>query len=853
MTYALGIDIGTTYTAAAVARNGRAEVVALGYRATSVPTVVCLAEDGRFLVGDAAERRAATSPDRVAREFKRRVGDPTPLLLGGSPIAVDRCLAEVLRWVVAGVAETEGRRPDAVTVTHPANWGEFKRDVLRQALRWVDLPGTDLLAEPVAAATWYAQAERLAPGSTVAVYDLGGGTFDAAVLRRRPDGLFENLGRAEGIERLGGIDIDQAIFGYVVRTAGPQLAGLLQVGPEHDGLAEDPAMVAATANLRRACVEAKEGLSVETSVTIPVWFPNLNHNVLLRRSELEELVWPLLAPTIDALVRTVHTAGLQPDDLDAVLLVGGSSRVPLVARQVSAGLGRPVVVDAHPKHPVAMGAALDAAARVGTGAGVPPGPPPGTNGNCNGAGNGAGAPARITTLLPPTSAPVPIPVPAPGSPGGPGGPFAPGMPGGPPPPAPAGPGSGPWPAPPPGYGPPSGSGPRHAMTGGRDRRPILIAIAAVAAVALVVALVATNGGGGGDGDDSAGQGLSTTLVPGGTGEGAPSGGDGGDSSGDADEARFAWQASVGEATSGDVIALDGERVYIVDDRGQVSAFELTSGNQAWTVDLGDESTGTNPVRVGDVLLVGISEPTATFALDAATGQQRWKAADIWIDDPLVAGDVVLGHTGNTVTGLDLGTGQVRWQRDSELWAWGNMAVAGDVVVTGSDDGRVEGIDPADGSSVWVHPLPRGDVYVEALTGVGNLVVAVDDDQWVTALDAATGTERWSKDMTANYFEPPLPLGDVVVVPVDGGLNFVDPETGQVLQNFNGAAPAIAAAPGGTPAVLFTDVMSLQAVDMEGRSLWSTGLSIEALEVEVTDGYAVVSDYDGNMAVFTLTM
>jgi molecular chaperone DnaK len=135
MTYVLGIDLGTTYTAAATARNGRAEVVALGYRATSVPSVVLLTEDGRFLVGDAAERRAAHEPDRVARGFKRRVRDPTPLLLGGAPIAVDRCLAEVLRWVVTTIGDTEGGRPAAVTVTHPANWGEFKRDVLREAVR----------------------------------------------------------------------------------------------------------------------------------------------------------------------------------------------------------------------------------------------------------------------------------------------------------------------------------------------------------------------------------------------------------------------------------------------------------------------------------------------------------------------------------------------------------------------------------------------------------------------------------------------------------------------------------------------------------------------------------------------
>jgi len=82
VTYSLGIDLGSTYTAAATVRGGRAEVVSLSYRATAIPTVVVLADDGTFVVGDPAERRGAGTPERLAREFKRRVGDPTPLLLG---------------------------------------------------------------------------------------------------------------------------------------------------------------------------------------------------------------------------------------------------------------------------------------------------------------------------------------------------------------------------------------------------------------------------------------------------------------------------------------------------------------------------------------------------------------------------------------------------------------------------------------------------------------------------------------------------------------------------------------------------------------------------------------------------
>ncbi|HZM37700.1 MAG TPA: Hsp70 family protein, partial [Acidimicrobiales bacterium] len=264
MTYSLGIDLGTTYTAAAIARGGRAEVVTLGYRMTSIPTVVVLTEDGTFLVGDPAERRATSSPERLAREFKRRVGDPTPLLLGGTPVSVDRLLAEVLGFVHRTVAQTEGGPPAATVVTHPANWGPFKRDVLIQGLRLAGMDEARLLPEPVAGATWYARAERLAPGATVAVYDLGGGTFDTVVLEMGRDGTFAVRGDPEGIERLGGVDIDAAVMGHVLRVIGVDAKG---IDPA------DPASLVAMAQLRRDCVEAKEALSSETTVTIPVLLP----------------------------------------------------------------------------------------------------------------------------------------------------------------------------------------------------------------------------------------------------------------------------------------------------------------------------------------------------------------------------------------------------------------------------------------------------------------------------------------------------------------------------------------------------------------------------------------------------
>ena len=156
-----------------------------------------------------------TEPERVAREFKRRLGDSTPILVGSSPYSAEALMARLLRAVIQEVATREGEAADAIAVCHPANWGPYKIDLLRQGIRIANLPdNVTLLTEPEAAAISYATQQRIDPGQIVAVYDLGGGTFDAAVLRRTQNG-FEILGQPEGIERLGGIDFDAAVFGHV--------------------------------------------------------------------------------------------------------------------------------------------------------------------------------------------------------------------------------------------------------------------------------------------------------------------------------------------------------------------------------------------------------------------------------------------------------------------------------------------------------------------------------------------------------------------------------------------------------------------------------------------------------------
>lgn len=346
MKYVLGVDLGTTFSAAAVGVDGRVEIFQLGIRQAAIPSVVAARDDGTLLVGEPADRHGG-DPSRVAREFKRRLGDPTPLLLGGAPYGAETLTARLLDWIVERVRAERGMREALVVLTHPALYGRYKLSFLEEAARLAGVSPIQLLSEPVAAAIDYAAAERVADGELLAVYDFGGGTLDVAVVRKQDTG-FEVIGAPGGMERFGGSDLDQAVFGHV-------LASLGDTAP--DLRAPDPALTAALAVLRGACREAKEALSFTTDVVIPVLLPGIHTEIRLTRAEFEEMLRPRLEDTVRVLERAVQSAGATIGDLSRIVLVGGASRIPLVAETIFEATGRPVVVDANPKHAVALGAA----------------------------------------------------------------------------------------------------------------------------------------------------------------------------------------------------------------------------------------------------------------------------------------------------------------------------------------------------------------------------------------------------------------------------------------------------------------------------------------------------------------
>ena len=321
MSYQLGIDFGTTFTAAVVRRaegTGGTEVVPLGGRGGAVSSVFHLARDGRVTVGEAAASLAGIDPTRVVRGLKRRVGDAAPVMLGGQPWAAEELSARLVRWVVDRVVEKEGEPPATIALAHPVSWAPHTLERLASALAGQDL-GVTFVAEPRAVA--HAAVGAAKAGATVAVHDFGGGRFDAAVLRRAgmPGGGFAVLGVPEAIDDLGGLDLDELVWQHV-RTSLPD-----DVTP--------------VARVRRACTLAKETLSSENEVVVRIRYGDFRGAVRLDRPTFEGLIAPHVDRTVDALRRTIAAAGVEPGQLTALLLVGGSARIPLLARTVTEQLG----------------------------------------------------------------------------------------------------------------------------------------------------------------------------------------------------------------------------------------------------------------------------------------------------------------------------------------------------------------------------------------------------------------------------------------------------------------------------------------------------------------------------------
>jgi molecular chaperone DnaK len=387
-----GVDFGTSYTVTAVGRDGNVSVVDVESNGSSrMPSSVFLTEDDEILVGTAAQSQAVFGPERFEPTPKRAIGEGE-IFLGDRLVPVTELAAAVFRRVYTETCRQQGETvPASVVVTHPADWSEPRLNVLREAVERGGIGHASLLPEPVAAAARIASATP--PGRYIAVYDFGGGTFDAAVLYRTPE-TFVVAGPPAGRDPLGGEDIDQRIITYIGTVVGETSEAWLNL--------TNPGTTASRRNaagLRTEVQRAKETLSEVSACQL--WIPGLERDLQLTRKELEGLIAPDIEATIDTLETAIADSGVATTELAGIYLVGGSSRIPLVASSLWRRLGVKPAVQDNPKSVVALGAA----SWVGPAAAVP-GPPPAPVTASPPIAPGPEAPPRLVPP-PPVAAPSP--------------------------------------------------------------------------------------------------------------------------------------------------------------------------------------------------------------------------------------------------------------------------------------------------------------------------------------------------------------------------------------------------------------------------------------------------------------
>jgi hypothetical protein len=364
----LGIDFGTANTVAVLALPDRDPRPLIFDGSPLLPSGVCADATGRLLVGQDALHIAMADPASFEPHPKRCIDDGS-ILLGDRELPVPTLIGAVLDRVAGEASRIAAGPVSETTITCPASWGGRRRETLLAAAS--ALPSTRLLAEPVAAATHFvAVSDRHLPAhGTALVYDFGAGTFDASVVRRSTDG-FEVLA-AEGLADCGGLDIDAAVVSYLADALRDRDETTWQRLSEPRSASDRRARRQLWDNVRAA----KEMLSRTTQTLVHV--PLFDVEAPLGREQLEELAAPILDRTATAARAALRTAGLRVQDLDAVFLAGGSSRIPAVQTVLHRSLGIAPTIVEQPELAIAEGSirAYAGPATVDATAAWPPIPP----------------------------------------------------------------------------------------------------------------------------------------------------------------------------------------------------------------------------------------------------------------------------------------------------------------------------------------------------------------------------------------------------------------------------------------------------------------------------------------------
>lgn len=351
----LGVDFGTCYSSAAVTLDGHPKPVKFGHNLTSLPSSVFLKPDGTLVVGTTAENNMKLAPECYKREFKRDLGGNIPCYLNGQAFSPEQLIVAVLARLKTAAEEQflDGRRFTHGLLTIPADYEDHRRNLLRDAASNAGFENVELLAEPVAAASYYmwqtGSQNKWKEDDIILVYDLGGGTFDAALIQKR-NFAFELM--VQPVSRsIGGIDFDRCIFGYLKDNV-PDLQEII-TGNDEKG-------ILARLTLVDSCRKIKHRLSEESVVEEVIYIGGKKTHFSMERTMFEELVEDLIDQTISACEELMLQASIKSESVKGILLVGGSTRIPLIKRVIQEKLKCHVFNVDEPELAVALGAAIHA-------------------------------------------------------------------------------------------------------------------------------------------------------------------------------------------------------------------------------------------------------------------------------------------------------------------------------------------------------------------------------------------------------------------------------------------------------------------------------------------------------------
>ena len=350
MAKAVGIDLGTTNSVVSVMEGGEPTVIANAEGARTTPSVVAFSSSGEVLVGEVAKRQAITNPDRTIRSVKRHIGTDWSVDIDGKSYTSQEISARTLMKLKRDAEAYLDEEVTQAVITVPAYFDDSQRQATKEAGEIAGLEVLRLVAEPTAAALAYGLDDK--GEQTVLVFDLGGGTFDVSVLEIA-EGVFDVKATA-GDSHLGGDDWDQVLIDWMVKTVknnhGLDLSG--------DKMALQ--------RLKEAAEKAKIELSQTQSTSINLPFLSvtdagpLHFEETLTRAKFNELTSDLLDRLRDPFMRALKDAGLSQGEVDAVILVGGSTRIPAVQELVADLGGKEPSKGVNPDEVVAVGAALQA-------------------------------------------------------------------------------------------------------------------------------------------------------------------------------------------------------------------------------------------------------------------------------------------------------------------------------------------------------------------------------------------------------------------------------------------------------------------------------------------------------------